>query len=198
MRSCRVASKPEVRPPLQRNGRRQAPLIRPIRPPSLIGKKLDRSIAELDEFTFEMWVEIEKEKVPVYGVSELLDCVQGRIVSQQGQVSCSFPSSASFDADHVAALCRSRQGQEKDDSECHAASAGLDQLYQQEFPPCNRICARRRTPFPTWRSNASSTASPWTATCATTMPSAAILEARCLTRHDKSTTKSENFDLRRR
>lgn len=76
VRVCRLSPVPRMQAPPQVTLHPKASSARIMRPPSLIGKKLDCSIADLDEFTFEVWVEIEKEKVPVYGRSESLDCMQ--------------------------------------------------------------------------------------------------------------------------
>lgn len=56
--------------------------------PSLFGERVENSIAERDEYMFELWVEIEGEKVPVHGTTrEVFDCSQGWIQSEIGKVS---------------------------------------------------------------------------------------------------------------
>lgn len=56
--------------------------------PSLFGERVENSIAERDEYAFEMWVEVEGQKVPVHGSTrEVFDCSQGWIQSEIGKVS---------------------------------------------------------------------------------------------------------------
>jgi hypothetical protein len=56
--------------------------------PSLFGERVKNSIAERDEYTFELWVDVEGEKVPVHGTTrEVFDCSQGWVQSEIGKVS---------------------------------------------------------------------------------------------------------------